>query len=34
VSTIAYDAGFNDLATFNRRFLKLMGATPSAFRAA
>jgi AraC-like DNA-binding protein len=34
ISTIAFDAGFDDLSTFNRRFHRLMGATPSAFRAA
>lgn len=34
VATIAYDAGFNDLSTFNRRFRRLMGATPSDYRAA
>jgi len=34
VSTIAYDAGFNDLATFNRRFRKVMGRTPGAYRGA
>jgi AraC-like DNA-binding protein len=33
ISTIAFDAGFNDLSTFNRRFRRLMGASPSAFRA-
>lgn len=33
ISTIAYDAGFGDLATFNRRFRKLIGQTPTAFRA-
>jgi AraC family transcriptional regulator len=32
ISTIAYGAGFNDLATFNRRFRRLIGATPSAYR--
>lgn len=32
VSTIAFDAGFNDLSTFNRRFRRIMGASPSAFR--
>lgn len=34
VSSIALEAGFNDLATFNRRFRRLIGMTPSAFRAA
>ena len=32
VSTIAFDAGFNDLSTFNRRFRRIMGASPSAYR--
>jgi AraC family transcriptional regulator len=32
VSMIAFEAGFNDLATFNRRFRRLIGVTPSAFR--
>jgi AraC-like DNA-binding protein len=34
ISTIAFDAGFNDLSTFNRRFRRLMGASPSAYREA
>lgn len=33
VSNIAYDAGFNDLSTFNRRFRRLMGVNPGVFRA-
>jgi AraC-like DNA-binding protein len=33
ISGIAYDAGFNDLSSFNRRFRRLMGATPSVYRA-
>jgi len=33
ISTIAFDAGFNDLSTFNRRFRRLMGATPGDYRA-
>lgn len=33
ISTVALDAGFNDLATFNRRFRRMIGMTPSAFRA-
>lgn len=33
ISTIAFDAGFNDLSTFNRRFRKQMGTTPGAYRA-
>jgi AraC family transcriptional regulator len=32
VSAIAYDTGFNDLSTFNRRFRRLMGTSPSAYR--
>jgi len=32
VSDIVYDAGFNDLSTFNRRFRRIMGATPTAYR--
>jgi len=34
VSAIAYDAGFNDLSTFNRRFRRVLGASPTAWRAA
>jgi AraC-like DNA-binding protein len=34
VARIAYDAGFNDLSTFNHRFRCLMRATPSAYLAA
>jgi AraC family transcriptional regulator len=33
VSSIAWDAGFNDLSTFNRRFRRVMGRSPSAYRA-
>jgi AraC family transcriptional regulator len=33
ISTIAFEAGFNDLSTFNRRFLHVMGATPGRYRA-
>lgn len=33
VSTVAFDAGFNDLSTFNRRFRKVMGLAPGAYRA-
>ncbi len=33
VSAIAFAEGFNDLSTFNRRFARVMGATPSAYRA-
>jgi AraC family transcriptional regulator len=32
VSMIAFEAGFNDLATFNRRFRRLIGVTPSVYR--
>jgi AraC family transcriptional regulator len=33
ISAIAYGAGFKDLATFNRRFRRLIGAPPSVYRA-
>ncbi|WFP74028.1 AraC family transcriptional regulator [Mesorhizobium sp. WSM4906] len=33
ISTIAFDAGFNDLSTFNRRFKREMGEAPGAYRA-
>lgn len=33
ISTIAFDEGFNDLSTFNRRFRRVMGASPGVFRA-
>jgi AraC family transcriptional regulator len=32
VAAIAFEMGFNDLSTFNRRFRRLMGSTPSAYR--
>jgi AraC-like DNA-binding protein len=32
VAAIAYDAGFNDLSTYNRRFRRIMGMTPSDYR--
>lgn len=32
ISTIAFDAGFNDLSTFNRRFRREMGQAPGAYR--
>ncbi|MFD9896958.1 helix-turn-helix transcriptional regulator [Mesorhizobium sp. NPDC059025] len=32
VSEIAFEAGFGDLSTFNRRFRKVMGQTPSRYR--
>jgi AraC-like DNA-binding protein len=34
ISTIAYDAGFGDLSTFNREFRRHYGATPSDVRVA
>jgi AraC family transcriptional regulator len=33
VSSIALEAGFGDLSTFNRRFRRVMGRSPSAYRA-
>jgi AraC family transcriptional regulator len=33
ISTIAFDAGFGDLSTFNRRFRRVMGCSPGAWRA-
>ncbi|TPI15287.1 AraC family transcriptional regulator [Mesorhizobium sp. B4-1-3] len=33
ISMIAFDAGFNDLSTFNRRFRREMGEAPGAYRA-
>lgn len=32
ISAIAFEAGFNDLSTFNRRFRRVIGQTPAAFR--
>ncbi len=32
ISSIAFDVGFNDLSTFNRRFRRVMGVSPSIFR--
>lgn len=32
VTAIAYDAGFGDLSTFNRRFRKVLGASPTTYR--
>jgi AraC-like DNA-binding protein len=32
ISAIAYEAGFNDLSTFNRRFRRIMGMTPGSWR--
>jgi hypothetical protein len=34
ISTIAYDAGFNDIANFNRMFRQHFGCTPSDVRKA
>ncbi len=33
ISAIAFAAGFNDLSTFNRRFQRIVGLSPSAYRA-
>ncbi|MEJ0070558.1 MAG: helix-turn-helix transcriptional regulator [Pseudomonadota bacterium] len=33
ISAIAFDVGFNDLSTFNRRFRRLIGVSPHAYRA-
>ena len=33
ISAIAFAAGFGDLSTFNRRFQRLIGSSPSAYRA-
>ena len=32
ISAIAYEAGFGDLSTFNRRFRRILGVTPGAWR--
>ncbi|WP_158925096.1 AraC family transcriptional regulator [Acidisphaera sp. S103] len=32
ISTIAFASGFNDLSTFNRRFRRFMGVSPSTYR--
>ena len=32
ISAIAYEAGFNDLSTFNCCFRRIMGMTPGAWR--
>lgn len=34
IANVAFDAGFGDLSTFNRRFRKVMGEAPGAFRKA
>ena len=33
IAAIAFEAGFNDLSTFNRRFKKVMGMAPGVYRA-
>ncbi|TPK57169.1 MULTISPECIES: AraC family transcriptional regulator [unclassified Mesorhizobium] len=33
ISTVAFEAGFGDLSTFNRRFRREMGETPGSYRA-
>jgi AraC-like DNA-binding protein len=33
ISSIAYDTGFTDLSTFNRRFRRVLGESPGAYRA-
>jgi AraC family transcriptional regulator len=33
IATIALEAGFSDLSTFNRRFRRLLGASPGGYRA-
>jgi AraC family transcriptional regulator len=32
ISAIAFATGFGDLSTFNRRFQRVMGQSPSAYR--
>jgi AraC-like DNA-binding protein len=32
ITHICYEAGFNNVANFNRRFLEIKGMTPSEFR--
>jgi AraC-like DNA-binding protein len=34
ISSIALDAGFDDLSTFNKRFRKITGMNPKAYRKA
>jgi AraC-like DNA-binding protein len=33
ISTIAFESGFDDLSTFNRRFRRIVGASPGSYRA-
>jgi AraC-like DNA-binding protein len=33
ITDIAFEAGFGDISTFNRRFRRVMGMTPGAWRA-
>jgi AraC-like DNA-binding protein len=33
ITAVAYESGFNDLSTFNRRFRRFMGMTPGAWQA-
>jgi AraC-like DNA-binding protein len=33
IATVALEAGFSDLSTFNRRFRRLLGVSPGAYRA-
>jgi AraC family transcriptional regulator len=33
IAAVAYEAGFSDLSTFNRRFRRVIGMTPGAWRA-
>ena len=32
IADIAFESGFGDLSTFNRRFRRVMGVTPGAWR--
>jgi AraC family transcriptional regulator len=34
IATIAFEAGFGDLSTFNHRFRRMLGMTPASFRVA
>ena len=33
IGTVAFEAGFNDLSTFNHRFRRLTGVSPGIYRA-